>query len=180
MLRLKSDFHCTDTTQAVDTPKSIFCEILFQRHCGKSEYQDLFGLPITLFVRHPLCLSVGHRHHGSQMRTGWPADPKNLSDRVDEDNNILIESVTVNRAKWDMPESTYPRLIELASSYDVPLSVYNPDLDVSGAVDPAIEFLDDVEEEFIEYDIVELEDDVLGEEDVEEDTPAHDVPAGDV
>jgi hypothetical protein len=53
---------------------------------------ELQRLPLTIYMRHPLKFSLGHRHHGFQMRTGWLLDLKSLSDREEALNNILVES----------------------------------------------------------------------------------------
>jgi hypothetical protein len=40
------------------------------------------------------------------MQTGWPAFPRDLSDREDADNNILFETWTSNVAKFNMDEDS--------------------------------------------------------------------------
>jgi hypothetical protein len=44
----------------------------------------LFHLPKALRVKHPLRLSVAHKHHGRQILSGWPEEPSDVSQRVDE------------------------------------------------------------------------------------------------
>ncbi|CAD0020620.1 unnamed protein product, partial [Aureobasidium pullulans] len=52
----------------------------------------------------PLCLSIAHKNHGQSMATGWPREPRRLSDRNSELNNILFETWTSNCAKSNMPK----------------------------------------------------------------------------
>jgi hypothetical protein len=68
----------------------------------EEEYREFLDLPRTIWVRHPLCFSVGHKVHGKSMATGWPHEPRYLSDRKNETNNILVETWTSNVAKFDM------------------------------------------------------------------------------
>jgi hypothetical protein len=77
----------------------------------------LLGLPLTIYMRHPLKFSLGHRHHGFQMRTGWPLDPKSLSDREEALNNVLVESWSTNSIKVDLDESYYPLLKIMMADY---------------------------------------------------------------
>jgi hypothetical protein len=68
----------------------------------EEEYREFFDLPLSIYLRHPLCLSIGHKKHGQSMFTGWPREPRHLSQRVNEDNNILFETWTSNVAKQNM------------------------------------------------------------------------------
>src|SRR5262249_24313282 len=48
----------------VDNAETLYLECLWQRACGSGEkYKEFFGLPLTVFIRHPLRFSIGHRVH---------------------------------------------------------------------------------------------------------------------
>jgi hypothetical protein len=68
----------------------------------EEEYREFFDLPLSIYLRHPLCLSVAHKIHGKSMATGWTRKPRHLSDRNNDLNNILIETWTSNASKLDM------------------------------------------------------------------------------
>jgi len=77
------------------------------------------------------------------MRTGWRPDPQSLRDRIDEDNNILIETRTSNYIKSNYPDACYPLLKDLILSVrmpkefvdtDITVSPYNPSLEIDPSV----------------------------------------------
>jgi hypothetical protein len=78
-------------------------------------------------MRHPLKFSLGHRHHGFQMGTGWPLDPKSLSDREEALNNVLVESWSTNSMKVDLDESYYPFLKAMVADYKIPERFFDPE-----------------------------------------------------
>jgi hypothetical protein len=88
---------------------------------------ELQGLPLTAYMRYPLKFSLGHRHHGSQMRTDWPLDPKSLSDREEALNNVLVESWSTNSMKVDLDESYYPFLNGMVAEYKIPERFFDPE-----------------------------------------------------
>jgi hypothetical protein len=77
-------------------------------------------------MRNPLKLSVAHKVHGRQMRTGWPECPKFLADRQEKDNNILIETWFSNVVKFDYPEVFHDDLRKMVRSINIPRELYNP------------------------------------------------------
>lgn len=85
------------------------------------------GFPMTIFKSHPLEFSVAHRHHGRQMRSGWAPRPKSLNDRLDNLNNMVIETWSVNSMKHALDECYYPQLQQIVKDYKIPISFYDPD-----------------------------------------------------
>ncbi|KAF3765331.1 hypothetical protein M406DRAFT_67786 [Cryphonectria parasitica EP155] len=63
------------------------------------------------------------RHHGKQMRPGWASTPCSLRDRINGNNNILIETRTSNFLKHNFAElgtaegPAGPRLARLGTYY---------------------------------------------------------------
>lgn len=91
--------------KCIDT---LFLEIMYQA-CDPA-YADFLGLPLVAWERHTFCISIAHKLHERQMRTGWtPANPDSLSQRDDSLNNILIETQVSNYLKHDFDPTTYPR-----------------------------------------------------------------------
>jgi len=72
------------------------------------------------------------------MRTGWRPNPKSLADRINDDNNILIETWTSNAAKLDYSEADYGTIKELIKSCTVPKRLYNPGADLPLLPDPGL------------------------------------------
>jgi len=64
------------------------------------------------------------------MVTGWPLKPERLSDRIDEDNNILVETCTSNFLKSNFDESCYPSLRALVASIRIPEEYANSRLEI--------------------------------------------------
>lgn len=91
----------------------------------EAEYEEFFDLPRVVYIRHPLCLSIGHKVHGKRMSTGWSANPKSLADRVNDNNNILIETWFSNIAKQSYHESFYDAMKKSMKTTVVPDSLYN-------------------------------------------------------
>ncbi|KAJ3519504.1 hypothetical protein NM208_g14103 [Fusarium decemcellulare] len=54
------------------------------------------------------------------MRTGWPQQPAKLVDRIDEDNNILIETRSSNYFKHNFSQTFYPTLKAQLLSAKIP------------------------------------------------------------
>lgn len=72
------------------------------------------------------------------MRTGWRANPTSLEDRVDAENNILIETKSSNYYKHNYPELLYPLLKEIVLAIEIPLKYADEDLPVDEH-DPCLE-----------------------------------------
>ncbi|KAG9258639.1 uncharacterized protein F5Z01DRAFT_632713 [Emericellopsis atlantica] len=198
---------CNGCWVTVDTVITIFLECIFQvcvrkmtildgdllvdmKRSRKAKYAEFLGLPLNVEIRDPLNFVVAHRVHGSQMRTGWPADPQHLGDRVDEDNNILIETQTSNYFKMDFDESYYDVMREELAKiqmgrewvddrvqprqYDARLEklVYRSGRPVEVKDDELVE--EDVAE-FMEYELDEEEEnEMLRENGLEEEGPESD------
>lgn len=99
---------CNAKWETVDNTVTLLLEIVYQ-HLKNDGRDNFFGLPMTIYKKHPLIYSIGHRHHGSQMRTGFKTlYPQNLDDDFDESlSNILVETHLSNYVKWDHLESEY-------------------------------------------------------------------------
>lgn len=67
-------------------------------------------MPLAIYPHKPLTFAITHIIHQSQMRTGWPRRPIMLRDRVDADDNILVEAQASNFMKPYFHESFYPKL----------------------------------------------------------------------
>jgi hypothetical protein len=113
----------------VDNEQTIYLECLWQRACGGKKYRQFFGLPLTVYIRHPLRFSVGHRVHNKQMTTGWTSlHPKSLADRDDSKNNILIESAGANYAKHNFSDEQCGQLHDHFKTINIPLQYYDPSI----------------------------------------------------
>lgn len=87
----------------------------------QAKYTEFLGLPLDIEVVNPLTFVVAHRVHGFQIRMGWLLRPTSLKDRVDEDNNILIETRSSNYLKLNFSESWYPNLRDQILNINIPL-----------------------------------------------------------
>lgn len=74
------------------------------------KYTEFLCLPLHIEWHNPLAIAVAHRVHGQQMRTGCRISPRTLRDRIEEDNNVLIETRTSNFLKRRFDESFYSDL----------------------------------------------------------------------
>lgn len=138
---------CNRNWDTVDTADTIFLECVFQVCIGKmvivdgdrdeamkrsymDTYGEFLGLPLNVYHHNPLTFVVAHRNHGEQMRTGWPAQPTTIKERLDGNtlNNILIESRTSNYLKHDFHSSFYSELKELVKSVQMPTELVNEEL----------------------------------------------------
>ena len=114
------------------------------------------GFPMTIFKSHPLKFSVAHRHHGRQMRSGWALKPKSPNDRLDNLNNMVIETWSVNSMKHALDESYYPQLQQIVKDYKIPVPFYDSDrvaehgfvLESSDKTGDGMEMGENLEEEF--------------------------------
>lgn len=111
----------------MESHTGIACELLYQACSDEEEYTEFLRLPIVVRVRDPLNVSIGHKNHGMQMRTGWPRRPKKLSDRNNAHNNILIETQFSNMIKLDYDSATeYASIRKLVDDINIPKSMYDP------------------------------------------------------
>jgi hypothetical protein len=99
---------CNAKWETVDNCVTVFLELVLQ-YFRNDEKDEFLGLPMTIFLRHKLNFSIGHRRHGQQMRTGFKSlHPTSLVEDYDEDlNNICFETVLSNHIKWDFTDSQY-------------------------------------------------------------------------
>lgn len=153
-------YWCNKKWETIDTIETIFLECIWQvldPTCG-----DLFGIPITIWVRHPLRFAVDHLVHGKQMRTRWTTEsPQSIEDRDDSLNNILIESAFTNRAKSNIPNERYVELQEDMNSMNVEAKWFKRSPDESSPTAPEDrdleefpENIDDEEDEYLDWDDV--------------------------
>ncbi|KAG9682097.1 hypothetical protein KCU95_g14047, partial [Aureobasidium melanogenum] len=98
----------------------------------------LFHLPKCLKVKHPLRLSVAHKHHGHQMITGWPTEPSDVNQRNAEINNILMETWMENTTKRDLDEKFYELLREIFQRLAVPRDLYDPSVKPPTGIDQSL------------------------------------------
>lgn len=99
---------CNRKWQTVDNTVTLFLECVYQ-HLKLDGRDEFFNLPMTVFKKHALNFSIGHRQHGTQMRTGFTAPlPLDLVDDFDEGlSNICFETRLSNHVKWDHLQSEY-------------------------------------------------------------------------
>lgn len=131
---------CNAKWTTEDTPLTIFLECIFQVSVGcmvilaedpdskrdlRSKYAEFLGLPLVIRFCNPLTISIAHRIHGKQMRTGWPKNPTKLMDRINENNNLLIETQASNYIKCCFNETHYQRLRDQVLDVQIPLEWAN-------------------------------------------------------
>lgn len=177
---------CNRKWPTEETPITIFLECIFQVCVGgmiidandtdtkrimRAKYAEFLGLPLDIVFGNPLTFVVAHRVHGQQMRTGWPRHPTRLIDRIDENNNILIETRSSNYFKHSFHEAYYQTLKDHLLNVQVPLewadeSIKPRPFDARLEIGHVEEMDEDgFDEEFISWDLEEdLEDDALGKE----------------
>ncbi len=109
-----------------DDAETIFLECLWQLACGGKKYEDFFGLPLAVKVRHPLRFSVAHGVHNQQMRSGWSYHPKSLANRDDDKNNMFIESYVANTAKHNFSDDDCNLLHDHFKTVNIPREYYDP------------------------------------------------------
>jgi hypothetical protein len=128
---------CNRKHETIDSVITLFLEGVYQ-HLKFKGRDEFLNLPMTIYSKHALCLSIGHKHHGQQMRTGFKTlQPTDLSQHYDENmNNICFETQISNFTKWDYPEGDYDKIrtdmrsIHLKTAhYDVPHTCTRFDFD---------------------------------------------------
>lgn len=139
---------CNKWWLTVDTAATLFLECIFQvsvngmvfssespdfeeKAALRLKYSEFLRLPLHIEPHNPLTFAIGHRIHGHQMRTGWRASPTSLRDRIDNDNNILIETRTSNYLKFDYSEAHYAEIKAMLLDIELPLEIANPNLTLS-------------------------------------------------
>jgi hypothetical protein len=133
---------------------TIFLECIFQVCCPI--YKEFLGLPLSIYIRHPLRFAVAHKKHGQQLRSGWTTpNPTSLQDREEELNNMLFETATSNWVKSDFAEDTYDQIRADLENIHIDKRFYDPNFK------PAANLVDDL---VINIDTLDLEDVIPGEE----------------
>jgi hypothetical protein len=83
----------------------LTCVILWYMLDGGKD--EILGVRMTVFTRHPLRFSIGRALHvepGSIMRTGWNDPYPELLDQFDPSlRTITMETWCMNRGKWQYP-----------------------------------------------------------------------------
>ncbi|KAG8631377.1 hypothetical protein KVT40_000517 [Elsinoe batatas] len=128
-------FTCNKYWETVDSLVGLACEVFYQVYSSAPEF---LGLPLSGVIMNPLRISVAHKIHGKQMRTGWPVTPRRLGDRKAEDNNILVETWFSNCLKYDFGEQHYESLRVYIKTLRIPKHIYDRDAEVPTL--PAVEF----------------------------------------
>lgn len=90
------------------------------------------------------------------MRSGWALKPKSPNDRLDNLNNMVIETWSVNSMKHALDESYYPQLQQIVKDYKIPVPFYDSDrvaehgfvLESSDKTGDGMEMGENLEEEF--------------------------------
>lgn len=107
--------------------------------CSDEEkYREFLDLPVVVYPGHPLCMSVAHKIHGKGMATGWRANPQSLSDRIDENNNLLIETQFSNYGKLDYAFPWYDDIKSIFRGTFAPKHLYDRNRVPQTAIDPDI------------------------------------------
>jgi len=118
---------CNRKWPTVDNGETIYLECLWQS--GNKECKEFFGLPLTVYHRHPLRFSVAHRVHGQQMQTGWTSlHPESLAERDDAKGNVLIESYFSNMAKLNFSDEDCNKINDHFKTVNIPLEYYDPSI----------------------------------------------------
>ncbi|OBR04842.1 hypothetical protein CH63R_11545 [Colletotrichum higginsianum IMI 349063] len=145
---------CNKRHETVDSPTTIYLECVYQACVNvmvvkdsdpereaklqvQARYAEFFGLPLAIENHNPLT----------------------FADRLDDQNNILIETRTSNYAKLHFPERLYSHIRRLVEEIDIPLKYANENLEL-GPFDFRLNRGEEVD---------------YGEEDDDEDYEDHDV-----
>jgi hypothetical protein len=132
--RERMRIYCNRRHLTEDSSYSLYAEMIrsacvdqacINGKCPEPE-THLFHLPKCLKVKHPLRLSVAHKHHSKQMIAGWPEEPSDVKQRQEEINNILMETWFENWSKLDLDEKFYELLRQIFRELVVPRKLYNP------------------------------------------------------
>lgn len=108
----RMEFKCNSKDETVDDTERLFleCSIQYIKRKGKD---DFLKLGITVFHKHALLASIGHKVHGQQMITGFrKSNPTSLDDWDEEKSNILFETQSSNMAKWNHNEKDCQDILE--------------------------------------------------------------------
>ena len=93
-----------------DNIETVFIEYVWQILDAKLT-DRLFGLPISIYIRHPLRFTVAHRKHGMQLRSAWTnLHPSSIEERDSSKDRMSIEASVVNYCKSNFPEDQYPAM----------------------------------------------------------------------
>lgn len=128
----RMDDYCNGLDETLDTPDMIFTEMIFvacvikctdmsdgkyytaeQKRRWKTEYSEFLHLPMTAEIFSALCFAVAHKYHGMRLFSGWRYQPKTPADRIDENNNMLIETQSSNWLKCNFHGTTYDELKQM-------------------------------------------------------------------
>ncbi|THZ05939.1 hypothetical protein D6C95_02621 [Aureobasidium pullulans] len=80
-----------------------------------------------------------------QMLSGWPEEPSDVSQRVDEENNILMETRLENRTKLDLDKKFYSHLRDIFRRSVVTSELYDPNINLSSDTDQTLADVSDVD-----------------------------------
>ncbi|KAI5359043.1 hypothetical protein Slin14017_G099450 [Septoria linicola] len=116
--------YCNRYWATVDTELSLAAEMLYQNYIDPDG--EFLSLPLSPYLWHALLMSIAHRHHGQQMRTGYGPKPTTLFSRNAALSNILFETLFSNTYKWDFEEKHYPQMKEYISKVVIPKQFYDP------------------------------------------------------
>lgn len=142
-------YYCNRWWVLYDTAITLYLECVFQaciqtmvlnegdpdcaqKQLLQAKYAEFLNLPLYIERYHPLTFAIAQRFHGHQMRTGWSANPKSMTDRNAKENSILVETQTSNYLKSNYHEVHYPDLKAMILEVGkLPLAIANPGLQMS-------------------------------------------------
>ncbi|EME38225.1 hypothetical protein DOTSEDRAFT_75709 [Dothistroma septosporum NZE10] len=118
---------CNKKWRTKDNEEKLYLEIGFQYCCSftkkpglqwlKAKYGDRLGLPLVIWLKSPLRFSIAHHVHGGGILTGGRSkEPKDVKERMFDENNMLMESWYWNSSKVDMAEEYYGELQKTLSA----------------------------------------------------------------
>ncbi|KAK5708912.1 hypothetical protein LTR17_020240 [Elasticomyces elasticus] len=119
---------CNRYWETLDTEEGIAAELMWQMATDEEAYLEFLNLPRSMKMRHALMMSLGKKIHGQQMLTGWPAHPRELSDRDDSKNNLLGETNFSNTFKGNLQKEGCLQGREYIGKINVPKEKYDRDL----------------------------------------------------
>ena len=81
---------CNGSSTPFDTTETLCLECIVQVcDCENPKYQDLLGLPLTLFLRHACRFGLGKIDHNVAQRSGWKHHKPTTLDDYDISYSIL-------------------------------------------------------------------------------------------
>ncbi|KAH0150535.1 hypothetical protein KCU67_g10620, partial [Aureobasidium melanogenum] len=84
---------------------------------------------LVAWEKHLFCISISHKLHKRQIRTGWTtANPDQLSQRDDSLNKILVKTQASNYFEHGFEPGTYHGLLQMVKRISISRTLHDPDL----------------------------------------------------